>query len=496
MDLTELYKKQISMTEWFENIKHANTEILREEDNEKRERMRRLNELIGLPFDKPTQFSAKDVDEGSEEFKNYLLEHGDELCALRLIPLDSELPKLRMRGHKVRDVIKWFKEQDIDYSRYKADFVPHPETPIFSSIFVVNSKGIFGEIIRGGHHQLTQGFHDEGKPIVFSFDLDEWKFSEEDLGIKEHVEEMIVKIKVEGDEKKRLLSSEMRAQFTGDYLRGYFETVKSKEQGLWFIDYNRTLADLYEESLPVIQHAGDQGVLSGQVASTGKVSGRVRIISPEEVEGTTLNQNEILVCDVTTPDYFNIMQQAVGIVTNGGGVLSHAGIIAREMGKPCIVGTNDATEVLREGDLIELDADKGVVRKLEGKGVIHKIGAIILKDKKILVGKKKNKFIIPGGRIEGDESHIECLKRELKEEFEVDLVSQEYFGSYEDEAALDPGMKIKMDVYLVIVEGEPKASSEIEESIYVNSKNKNEIELGSVLDKFVIPGLESKGLID
>ena len=47
--------------------------------------------------------------------------------------------------------------------------------------------------------------------------------------------------------------------------------------------------------------------------------------------------------------------------------------------------------------------------------VIHKIGAIILNDKKILVGKKGSKFIIPGGRIENSEDHRECLKRELRE---------------------------------------------------------------------------------
>lgn len=55
------------------------------------------------------------------------------------------------------------------------------------------------------------------------------------------------------------------------------------------------------------------------------------------------------------------MQQACGIITNRGGVLSHAGIIARELGKPTILATGNATEVLRNGDMIELDADKGIV---------------------------------------------------------------------------------------------------------------------------------------
>jgi len=128
--------------------------------------------------------------------------------------------------------------------------------------------------------------------------------------------------------------------------------------------------------------------------------------------------------------------------------------------------------------------------------VIHKIGAVILDNKRILAGKKGSKFIIPGGRIEEGESHIECLKRELKEELGVDLISQEFFGAFEDDAALDPGMKIKMDVYVVNVAGEPRASSEIEELRYLSSKNKKNIKMGSILEKFVIPKLLDKGLIE
>lgn len=128
--------------------------------------------------------------------------------------------------------------------------------------------------------------------------------------------------------------------------------------------------------------------------------------------------------------------------------------------------------------------------------VIHKIGAIILTNRHILVGKKKDTFIIPGGKIESGEDHTVCLKRELFEELGVRLVDAEYFGTYEDVAALDPGMLIKMDVYKVRVEGNPTPSSEIEEIRYINSKDLDSIKLGSVLTKFVIPRLVDKGDID
>ena len=71
-----------------------------------------------------------------------------------------------------------------------------------------------------------------------------------------------------------------------------------------------------------------------------------------------------------------------------------------------------------------------------------------------------------------------------------------YFGTYEDVAALDPGMKIKMEVYLVNINGEPKAAAEIKEAMYVNSKNMGSIKLGSIVEKFVIPELIKRDLIE
>ncbi len=137
-----------------------------------------------------------------------------------------------------------------------------------------------------------------------------------------------------------------------------------------------------------------------------------------------------------------------------------------------------------------------MVDKILVMDVINKIGAIILKNRKILVGRKRDKFIIPGGKIEQNENDIECLRRELKEEFKLTLISQEYFGNFEDNAALDPGMKIKMVVYMVDVERVPKAAKEISELRYINSKDVGKIKIGSILEKFVIPELVKRNLIE
>ena len=127
---------------------------------------------------------------------------------------------------------------------------------------------------------------------------------------------------------------------------------------------------------------------------------------------------------------------------------------------------------------------------------INKIGAIIIDNKRILVCKKKDKYIIPGGRIEKGESDEECLRRELKEELDVGLISFNYFDSFEDEAALDPGMIIEMKVYFVKIEGIPKARSEIENIKWIDSGDIGKMKLGSIIEKFVMPILKERNMIN
>ena len=77
-----------------------------------------------------------------------------------------------------------------------------------------------------------------------------------------------------------------------------------------------------------------------------------------------MKDGEILVAPMTSPDYIVAMRKASAIVTDVGGLMSHAAIISRELGIPCIVGTKIATQVLKDGDLVEVDANKGIIKKL------------------------------------------------------------------------------------------------------------------------------------
>ncbi len=101
--------------------------------------------------------------------------------------------------------------------------------------------------------------------------------------------------------------------------------------------------------------------IKGMIANRGKVRGTVKIISGS-VDFDKFNEGDIIVATMTSVDFVPIMRKAAAFVTNEGGITCHASIISREMNKPCIIGTMVATRILKDGDMVEVDADKGVVR--------------------------------------------------------------------------------------------------------------------------------------
>jgi phosphohistidine swiveling domain-containing protein len=104
----------------------------------------------------------------------------------------------------------------------------------------------------------------------------------------------------------------------------------------------------------------------GLSASSGKVRGMVKIVKSAHEVGK-VNSGDILVAVMTRPDYIMGIKKAAAIVTNEGGVTCHAAIIARELGIPCVIATKIATEVLKDGDLVEVNGNHGVVTILKRK---------------------------------------------------------------------------------------------------------------------------------
>lgn len=101
--------------------------------------------------------------------------------------------------------------------------------------------------------------------------------------------------------------------------------------------------------------------IKGSIAFKGKVSGVVKIVTHSD-DINKVNKGDILVSQMTFPSFISAMQKAEAFVTDEGGITCHAAIIAREMKKPCIIGTKNATKVLKDGDVVEVDANNGIVR--------------------------------------------------------------------------------------------------------------------------------------
>ncbi len=117
--------------------------------------------------------------------------------------------------------------------------------------------------------------------------------------------------------------------------------------------------EIYKEDIP--QEVSE---IKGQTAMKGRVSGYVKVLHNKS-EIKDLKDGEILVTAMTTPDYLPAMYKASAFITDEGGITCHAAIVAREIGKPCIIGTKFATQLLKDGDVVEVDADNGVVRILK-----------------------------------------------------------------------------------------------------------------------------------
>lgn len=358
-NLAELLKTQKSLTEWLQDINHNDADLLRHEDNEKRERLKVLNQVINIPFDEPVQFEATDLNDNNNDFKKYFDSNKNELCALRLIPKKPGLAKLRMRGETVDYAYKWFKEQSIEPQDYRADFIPHPHDYSWATIFIVNQHGIQGEIIFGWHHQLTQGFHQTSKPSIFRYDFKKWMIYPENAEALKYLKDLINFLNVPDPNQQNELIQKLNATFSNNYLEGYFETTDSS-LGTWFIDYSPTLGKLYNDMIIKAPEPNHSSQLNGQTGSNGVATGPVKIVRPEQLN-EPFEKYSILVCEVTTPDYVPLMQKAAGIITDQGGILSHAAIVARELKVPCIVGTNEATAVLKDGQIVTVDANKGVI---------------------------------------------------------------------------------------------------------------------------------------
>ncbi|MFI5008649.1 MAG: phosphoenolpyruvate synthase [Solirubrobacterales bacterium] len=139
---------------------------------------------------------------------------------------------------------------------------------------------------------------------------------------------------------------------------------------LWMLQ-SRPITTLHEDAPTTVtaaEHSEPQTVLlRGLGGAPGSASGGARVLT-SLADAARLSDGEVLVTHMTSPDWLPLLRRAAAIVTDSGGMTCHAAIVSRELGIPCVVGTGEATRVLRDGEAVTVDATRGIV--LEGIQVL------------------------------------------------------------------------------------------------------------------------------
>lgn len=142
------------------------------------------------------------------------------------------------------------------------------------------------------------------------------------------------------------------------------DLIQKRKNGYIFFDNNLELVDniplWLERKNIVIKSQQDAKTIKGSVAYSGKKTGKVCQIYTKE-DFKKFEKGDILVTTMTTPKFTPILKLAGAIVTDEGGITCHAAIIARELKIPCIIGCKNATEILKNDMIVEVNANEGII---------------------------------------------------------------------------------------------------------------------------------------
>jgi phosphoenolpyruvate synthase/pyruvate phosphate dikinase len=231
------------------------------------------------------------------------------------------------------------------------------------------------------HYPKTEFFYTDDVdlskmiPSIHEFDklkLDGRKFLnrisfEEDGFVQTLVNKIAFQVNIDFDKLMQYTISELLELLKNNKIISEKE-LKKRES--YFSDGKNNIYEADSLVKPFIEnYLAPSKIIHGSVAYKGFVKGYARILNPDYTDFESIgraiqnmNQGDILIAQSTSPEIIPAIKKASAIVTNQGGVLSHAAIIAREFKIPCIIGTDkDVTQVIKDGDLIEVDATNGLI---------------------------------------------------------------------------------------------------------------------------------------
>jgi len=247
-------------------------------------------------------------------------------------------------------------------------FTVEPTTSDTSKITIEAVLGL-GEMIVSGdvtpdHYVVSK---DGMKIIEKEIKSQEWKLVRKAAG---KGEDSNVKINLTPEEQARQKITDAEIALLakiGLQLEDHYGTPQdvewATEKGEMFIVQTRPVTTI-KESTGTTHKIDAPVLLSGAAASPGVASGPVKIV-PDPSQIDKVLKGDVLVAEMTTPDFVPAMKRAAAILTDRGGRTAHAAIVSRELGIPCIVGSEKATAILKDGQVITVDGGSGKV--YEGK---------------------------------------------------------------------------------------------------------------------------------
>jgi phosphohistidine swiveling domain-containing protein len=167
-----------------------------------------------------------------------------------------------------------------------------------------------------------------------------------------------------------ILQSDMADIDSIDDIKSSIPQLKKRQQGLYVLQENKEEYTAVGKKFELIddfrreKKSFDAEKLTGVTASSGEATGTVAVCKTIE-DINNFQEGHILIASMTRPEYAPAMKKAAAIVTDEGGITSHAAIVSRELGKPCVIGTDNATRVFDNGDKVRVNANDGVVTLLD-----------------------------------------------------------------------------------------------------------------------------------
>ncbi|MBI2103209.1 phosphoenolpyruvate synthase [Candidatus Woesearchaeota archaeon] len=251
----------------------------------------------------------------------------------------------------------------VDADKSGIMFTINPATNSFNEVVIEAIYGL-GELIVGGEVNPDMYIVDKNSREIKKIEVRKKPFG---LFKNENGENERQEIPV--DEQSRQVLSDVQIKELarlGKKLEDYYDKPQDVE---WAVERERlylvqtravtTFKAAVEQATAKILEEGTI-LLKGETASGGVYTGRVRLVhNPTEL--SKVQKGDVLVTSMTTPDMVPAMQRAGGIITDEGGMTCHAAIVSREMGTPCIVGTEHATELLKDNQVVTVHASRGIV---------------------------------------------------------------------------------------------------------------------------------------